>query len=48
MESPGQKYWTVSHALTCGAPALFTCDFRGIAAVFINKGTPLRPEDRVA
>ena len=48
MERPGQKYWSISYALPCGAPALFTCNFQGIVAVFINKGKPLRPVGHVA
>lgn len=48
VESPGQKYQSISHALPCGALALLTCDSWGIVAVFINQGKCLRLVDHIA
>ena len=48
MEGPGQKYWSISHALPCGVLALLTCDSQRIVAVFMNKGKWLRPVDLMA
>lgn len=47
MEGPGRKYWSISHALPCGVPALLTCDSQPIVAVFMNKGKRLRPVDHM-
>lgn len=40
MESPGQKYWSISHTLPCGVPVL-SCDFQGIVAVLLIKANIL-------